>query len=106
MQRQIAIVEDEAALRALHHAPMSRATDKVLPALDKHKLGELIDLISGIGLGTAAHREKDTLGRVYEYFLSRFASAEGRGGGEFYTPTSIVRLIVEIIEPLQHAFHL
>ena len=72
-----------------------------LPALDKHKLGELIDLISGIGLGTAAQREKDTLGRVYEYFLSRFASAEGRGGGEFYTPSSIVRVLVELLEPYQ-----
>jgi type I restriction enzyme M protein len=72
-----------------------------LPSLDKHKLGELIDLISGIGLGTAAHREKDTLGRVYEYFLSRFASAEGRGGGEFYTPSSVVRVLVELLEPYQ-----
>ena len=70
-----------------------------LPALDKHKLGELIDLISGIGLGTKAHREKDTLGRVYEYFLSRFASSEGRGGGEFYTPSSVVRVLVEMLEP-------
>jgi type I restriction enzyme M protein len=72
-----------------------------LPALDKQKLGELIDLISGIGLGTAEHREKDTLGRVYEYFLSRFASAEGRGGGEFYTPSSVVRVLVEMLEPYQ-----
>jgi type I restriction enzyme M protein len=72
-----------------------------LPALDKQKLGELINLISSIGLGTAAHREKDTLGRIYEYFLSRFASAEGRGGGEFYTPSSIVRVLVEMLEPYQ-----
>ncbi len=90
-----AIEADNAALKG--------ALPKVyaLPALDKHKLGELIDLISGIGLGTAAHREKDTLGRVYEYFLSRFASAEGRGGGEFYTPSSIVRVLVELLEPYQ-----
>ena len=72
-----------------------------LPSLDKHRLGELLDLMSGIGLGTQAHREKDTLGRVYEYFLSRFASAEGRGGGEFYTPSSIVRVLVELLEPYQ-----
>jgi type I restriction enzyme M protein len=72
-----------------------------LPALDKHKLGELIDLISGIGLGSKEHRDKDTIGRVYEYFLSRFASAEGRGGGEFYTPTSVVRVLVEMLEPYQ-----
>lgn len=70
-----------------------------LPNLDKHALGQLIDLISGIGLGTKEHQDKDTLGRVYEYFLSRFASSEGRGGGEFYTPTSIVRLLVEMLEP-------
>jgi type I restriction enzyme M protein len=70
-----------------------------LPNLDKHNLGKLIDLFSGIGLGTKEHRDKDTLGRVYEYFLSKFASAEGKGGGEFYTPTSIVRLLVEMLEP-------
>ena len=72
-----------------------------LPNLDKESLGKLIDLVSGIGLGTKEHQDKDTLGRVYEYFLSRFASAEGRGGGEFYTPTSIVRLLVEMLEPYQ-----
>jgi type I restriction enzyme M protein len=72
-----------------------------LPNLDKHNLGKLIDIVSGIGLGTKEHRDKDTLGRVYEYFLSRFASAEGKGGGEFYTPTSVVRLLVEMLEPYQ-----
>ena len=70
-----------------------------LPGLDKHNLGKLIDLVSGIGLGTKEHQDKDTLGRVYEYFLSRFASSEGKGGGEFYTPTSVVRLLVEMLEP-------
>ncbi len=69
------------------------------PSLDKRRLGELINLISGIGLGSKEHREKDTLGRVYEYFLSRFASAEGKGGGEFYTPASVVRTLVEMLEP-------
>ncbi len=69
------------------------------PALDKRALGELINLISGIGLGSKEHREKDTLGRVYEYFLARFASAEGKGGGEFYTPASIVGVLVEMLEP-------
>jgi type I restriction enzyme M protein len=70
-----------------------------LPGLDKHNLGKLIDLMSGIGLGTKEHQSKDTLGRVYEYFLSRFASSEGKGGGEFYTPTSVVSLLVEMLEP-------
>src|SRR5205823_7116162 len=68
-------------------------------ALDKQRLGELIDLIGTIGLGDAASRSKDILGRVYEYFLGQFASAEGRKGGEFYTPRSVVRLLVEMIEP-------
>ncbi len=71
------------------------------PALDVRRLGELVDLISGIGLGSPEHREKDILGRVYEYFLGRFASAEGKGGGEFYTPRSVVRTLVEMIEPYQ-----
>jgi type I restriction enzyme M protein len=70
------------------------------PSLDVRRLGELVDLVSGVGLGSAEHREKDLLGRVYEYFLGRFASAEGKGGGEFYTPSSVVRLLVEMIEPL------
>lgn len=69
------------------------------PSMDVRRLGELVDLMSGIGLGSAEHRDKDVLGRVYEYFIGRFASAEGKGGGEFYTPRSIVRLLVEMIEP-------
>ncbi len=71
------------------------------PALDLRRLGELVDLIAGLGLGAAEHREKDILGRVYEYFLGRFASAEGKGGGEFYTPRSVVKTLVEMIEPYQ-----
>jgi type I restriction enzyme M protein len=69
------------------------------PSLDPARLGSVIDLISGIGLGDRESRKKDILGRVYEYFLGRFASAEGRSGGEFYTPRSVVRLLVEMIEP-------
>ena len=69
------------------------------PALDKHRLGELIDLIGTIGLGDAANRSKDILGRVYEYFLGQFASAEGKKGGEFYTPRCVVKLLVEMLEP-------
>lgn len=73
--------------------------DYARPSLDKQKLGELIDLISKIGLGDQESRSKDILGRVYEYFLSKFASAEGKKGGEFYTPRCVVRLLVEMIEP-------
>ncbi len=75
------------------------AKDYARPSLDKTKLGELIDLIGTITLGTEEHRAQDVLGRVYEYFLGRFASAEGKGGGEFYTPRSVVQLLVEMIEP-------
>ncbi|WP_456370801.1 N-6 DNA methylase, partial [Thermodesulfatator atlanticus] len=71
------------------------------PELDKRRLGELVDLISDIGLWDHENRSKDILGRVYEYFLGQFASAEGRKGGEFYTPRCIVRLLVEMIEPYQ-----
>jgi type I restriction enzyme M protein len=69
------------------------------PSLDKTRLGELIDLVGSIGLGDRESRSKDILGRVYEYFLSKFASAEGKNGGEFYTPQSVVKLLVEMIEP-------
>lgn len=69
------------------------------PSLDKQRLGQIIDLISSIRVGDAESRGKDILGRVYEYFLSRFAGAEGKGGGEFYTPKSIVELLVEMLEP-------
>ena len=60
-----------------------------------------MDLISTIGLGDAASRSKDILGRVYEYFLGKFATAEGKGGGEFYTPQCIVKLLVAMIEPFR-----
>ena len=67
--------------------------------LDKQRLGQIIDLISNIRVGDAEARSKDVLGRVYEYFLSQFASAEGKKGGEFYTPRCIVQLLVEMLEP-------
>jgi len=73
--------------------------DFARPALDKQRLGQLIDLISTIGLGDAENRSKDILGRVYEYFLSQFASAEGKKGGQFYTPRCVVRVLVEMLAP-------
>ena len=75
--------------------------DYARPTLSKEKLGELIDLISLIGLGDRENRSKDILGRVYEYFLGKFAGQEGRGGGEHYTPRCVVRLLVEMIEPFR-----
>ena len=71
------------------------------PELDKRVLGELIDLIGTIGLGDSENKEKDILGKVYEYFLGQFADAEGKKGGEFYTPRCIVKLLVEMIEPFK-----
>lgn len=67
--------------------------------LDKTRLGELIDLVSTITLGDKESKSKDILGRVYEYFLGRFAGAEGKGGGEFFTPQSVVKLLVRMLEP-------
>lgn len=69
------------------------------PALDKQRLGELIDLIGTIGLGDKENRSKDILGRVYEYFLGQFADAEGKKGGQFYTARCVVKLLVEMLEP-------
>ena len=73
--------------------------DYARPALDKQRLGQLIDMISNIRVGDEEARSKDVLGRVYEYFLSQFASAEGKKGGEFYTPRCVVKLLVEMLEP-------
>jgi len=73
--------------------------DYARPALDKQRLGQLIDLVSNIRVGDEESRAKDELGRVYEYFLSQFASAEGKKGGEFYTPRCVVKLLVEMLEP-------
>ncbi len=87
------IERDNPALKAVLPKDYAR------PALDKERLGQLIDLISNIKVGDQASRAKDVLGRVYEYFLSQFASAEGKKGGEFYTPRCVVKLLVEMLEP-------
>lgn len=73
--------------------------DYARPALNAVMLGELIDLISGIALGQEKGEARDVLGRVYEYFLGQFAGSEGKRGGEFYTPRSVVRVMVGMIEP-------
>ena len=70
-------------------------------ALDKQRLGQVVDLVSNIKVGGAEAQANDVLGQVYEYFLEQFAIAEGRKGGEFYTPRSVVRLLVEMLEPYQ-----
>ncbi len=73
--------------------------DYARPGLDKQRLGQIINMVSDIALGSAVDRSRDTLGRVYEYFLSRFASAEGKSGGQFYTPSHVVRVLVEMLAP-------
>ena len=88
-----AIERDNPSLRGVLPKDFGRA------GLDKQRLGQIINLVSDIALGSAADRAKDTLGRVYEYFLSRFASAEGKSGGQFYTPSSVVRVLVEMLAP-------
>jgi len=89
----VAIERDNPALKGVLPKDYAR------PALDKQRLGELIDLIGTIGLGDKANRSRDVLGRVYEYFLTRFASAEGKNGGQFYTPQCVVRVLVEMLAP-------
>ncbi len=88
-----AIERDNPALRDILPRDYAR------PVLDKSRLGQLIDLIGNIRVGDDEARSKDVLGRVYEYFLSQFASDEGKSGGEFYTPRCVVRLLVEMLEP-------
>jgi len=71
------------------------------PALDRQRVGQLIDLVPNIRVGAADARAKGVLGRVYECFPGHFASREGKKGGEFYTPGSVVRLLVEMLESFQ-----
>jgi len=75
-------------------------TNYARPELDKIRLGELINLFS-FKIGNKEGQSKDVLGRVYEYFLAKFASAEGKGAGQFYTPQSVVRVLVEMLEPFR-----
>jgi type I restriction enzyme M protein len=89
----LAIERDNATLKGV------LPKDYAHPRLDKQRLGQLIDLIGNIGLGDKENRSKDILGRVYEYFLSEFASAEGKKGGQFYTPRCVVRVLVEMLAP-------
>ncbi len=89
----VAIERDNSSLKGVLPKDYAR------PALDKQRLGELIDLISTIGLGDAESRSKDILGRVYEYFLGQFANAEGKKGGQFYTARCVVRTLVEMLQP-------
>lgn len=90
-----AIEKDNPSLRGV--LPKVYAQEK----LDKASVGGLIDMISTAVIGTKEAQSKDVLGRVYEYFLGEFALAEGKKGGQFYTPASVVRLLVEMLEPYE-----
>ncbi len=101
-QPTIGKIVDDAMLAIERDNPSLKGVlpkDYVHPRLDKQRLGQLIDLIGNIGLGDQDSRSKDILGRVYEYFLSQFASAEGKKGGQFYTPRCVVQLLVEMLAP-------
>ncbi|WP_306049504.1 type I restriction-modification system subunit M [Oceaniradius stylonematis] len=95
------------AMEAIEKVPTNETLKGVLPknyarpTLNKQMLGELIDLFSDITLHDDTERARDLLGRVYEYFLSGFASSEGKRGGEFFTPRSVVRTLVEMLEPYE-----
>ena len=91
----VAIERDNAALKDVLPKDYARQS------LDQTRLGQIIDLVSNIRVGDEESRAKDVIGRVYEYFLSMFANAEGKRGGEFYTPRCVVKLLVEMIEPYE-----
>jgi type I restriction enzyme M protein len=90
-----AIEKDNPSLKGV--LPKEYAKEK----LDKQSLGGLIDLIGTIALGDSVSKSSDILGQVYEYFLGQFALAEGKKGGQFYTPRSVVQLLVEMLEPYE-----
>lgn len=94
-EAMLAIEKENASLKGVLPKEYAR------PALNAVMLGELIDLISNIALGEAQDAARDVLGRVYEYFLGQFAGSEGKRGGEFYTPRSVVRVMVEMLQPYQ-----
>lgn len=92
-QAMAAIERENPSLKGVLSKDYSR------PTLDKVRLGELVKLVGDINLKAEEYGVKDPLGRVYEYFLGKFAEAEGKRGGEYYTPQCVVQLLVEMIEP-------
>ncbi|MBY0472991.1 type I restriction-modification system subunit M [Patescibacteria group bacterium] len=101
-QADIGVVVDDAMDSIERENPILKGVlpkDFAKEALDKRRLGELIDIFSSLSMHDGKHSGKDLLGQVYEYFIGMFADAEGQRGGEFYTPQSIVKLLVEMLEP-------
>jgi len=92
-EAMIAIERDNKSLKGVLPKDYAR------PALDSHRLGDLIDLVSEIEMLDRKDRSKDVLGDVYQYFLAQFASSEGRKGGQFYTPQCVVQILVEMLAP-------
>src|SRR5215211_6070139 len=102
MQPNIGTIVDDAMAKVERNNPTLNGVlpkDYARPALPQEKLGQIINLVSNIAVGDRESRSQDILGDVYEYFLAQFASAEGKKGGEFYTPRSVVTLLVEMLEP-------
>ena len=101
-QSDIGVVVDDAMEAIERENPILKGVlpkDYAKESLDKRRLGELIDIFSTLSMHEGKHSGKDLLGQVYEYFIGMFADAEGQRGGEFYTPQSIVKLLVEMLEP-------
>ena len=94
-------IDDALSVIELENPKLKGILDKryARAQLPDGKLGELVDLISTIGFGATAGEARDVLGQVYEYFLGMFASAEGKRGGQFYTPRSIVKTLVGVLAP-------
>ncbi len=102
MQPNIGAIVDDAIAKVERDNPTLSGVlpkDYARPALPQEKLGQIINLVSNIAVGDRESRSQDILGDVYEYFLAQLASAEGKKGGEFYTPPSVVKLLVEMLEP-------
>lgn len=95
------LIDDALAAIEAENASLKNILDKryARAQLPDGKLGELVDLVSTIGFGGDANQARDLLGQVYEYFLGQFASAEGKKGGQFYTPASIVKTLVAVLNP-------
>ncbi|WLD59316.1 type I restriction-modification system subunit M [Salinispirillum sp. LH 10-3-1] len=96
-------IDDALAVIELENPTLKGILDKryARAPLPDGKLGELVDVISTIGFGEDQSKARDILGQVYEYFLGQFASAEGKKGGQFYTPQSIVNTLVAVLDPHQ-----
>jgi type I restriction enzyme M protein len=94
-------IDDALAIIEVENPKLKNILDKryARAQLPDGKLGELVDVVSTIGFGEDAGNARDVLGQVYEYFLGQFASAEGKKGGQFYTPASIVKTLVAVLAP-------